>query len=99
MASPLRMPVESLRRGGRHLLPLAFFYSAGRLVHDLILLVAAYTSDVEGPRKYVGFAVMSLAVLATSAAPFRSAGVAASRPRRRAACRRAARREPGVPAP
>ncbi|MFD1939481.1 hypothetical protein ACFSKW_49270 [Nonomuraea mangrovi] len=68
MASPLWLPAESLRLAGRHLLPLAFFYSAGRLVHDLILLVAAYTADVEGPRKYVGFAVMSLAVLATLAA-------------------------------
>ncbi|MEV4889500.1 hypothetical protein AB0K48_08935 [Nonomuraea sp. NPDC055795] len=37
------------------------------MVHDLILVGAVYAGDVEAPRKYLGFAVMSLAVLATLA--------------------------------
>ncbi|MFI6386023.1 hypothetical protein [Nonomuraea sp. NPDC050540] len=51
----------------RSFLPLAFFYTVGRVVHDLILVGAVYAGDVEAPRKYLGFAVMSLAVLATLA--------------------------------
>ncbi|MEQ4719965.1 hypothetical protein [Nonomuraea sp. B19D2] len=63
-----RLPLETLTLAARHFLPLAFFYTAGRVVHDLVLVAAAYVGDVDAPRKYLGFAVMSLAVLATLAA-------------------------------
>ncbi|MFI6504342.1 hypothetical protein [Nonomuraea typhae] len=66
--SPVWLPLDAFALAVRFFLPLAFFYTAGRIVHDLILVGAVYTGDVEGPRKYLGFAVMSLAVLATLAA-------------------------------
>ncbi|MFI6321881.1 hypothetical protein ACIBG8_30405 [Nonomuraea sp. NPDC050556] len=62
------LPLRTLSLAARNVLPLAFFYTAGRVVHDLVLLCAVYVGDVAGPRKYLGFAVMSLAVLATLAA-------------------------------
>ncbi|HEX4814147.1 MAG TPA: hypothetical protein VFV66_15495 [Nonomuraea sp.] len=64
-SSVTRLPLDALSLAVRHLLPLAFFFTAGRVVHDLILVMAVYVSDVEPPGKFVGFAVMSLAVLAT----------------------------------
>lgn len=66
--SPARLPLDTLTLALRHFLPLAFFYTAGRVVHDLVLVGAVYAGDVTEPRKYVGFAIMSLAVLATLAA-------------------------------
>lgn len=62
------LPLRTLSLAARNVLPLAFFYTVGRVVHDLVLLCAVYVGDVAGPRKYLGFAVMSLAVLATLAA-------------------------------
>lgn len=62
-----RLPFAALSLAARSFLPLAFFYTAGRVLHDLILVGAVYAGDVEAPRKYLGFAVMSLAVLATLA--------------------------------
>ncbi|NUR82517.1 MAG: hypothetical protein HOY71_00360 [Nonomuraea sp.] len=59
--------MDALVLAVRSFLPLAFFYAAGRVLHDLILVAAVYVGDVQGPRKFLGFAVMSLAVLATLA--------------------------------
>ncbi|WP_188195655.1 hypothetical protein [Nonomuraea sp. SYSU D8015] len=66
--SPFWLPLDALVLAVRYFLPLAFFYTIGRVAHDLVLVAAAYVGDVEGPRKYAGFAIMSMAVLATLAA-------------------------------
>ena len=65
--SPVWLPLDALVLAARSFLPLAFFYAAGRVLHDLILVAAVYVGDVQGPRKFLGFAVMSMAVLATLA--------------------------------
>ncbi|WP_327090698.1 hypothetical protein OIE66_08760 [Nonomuraea sp. NBC_01738] len=65
--SPFWLPWDALVLAVRSFLPLAFFYTAGRVVHDLVLVGAVYAGDVEAPRKFVGFGIMSLAVLATLA--------------------------------
>lgn len=65
--SPVWLPLDAFALAARSFLPLAFFYTVGRVVHDLILVAAVYVGDVEAPRKFFGFAVMSLAVLATLA--------------------------------
>ncbi|GAA0911684.1 hypothetical protein [Nonomuraea longicatena] len=65
--SPIWLPLDALVLAVRSFLPLAFFYTVGRVAHDLILVGAAFTGADAGPRKYLGFAVMSMAVLATLA--------------------------------
>ncbi|MFE3451591.1 hypothetical protein ACFXJ8_21975 [Nonomuraea sp. NPDC059194] len=66
--SPFLLPRDALALAARFFFPLALFYTLGRIAHDLILVAAVYVGDVEAPRKFLGFAVMSMAVLATLAA-------------------------------
>ncbi|GAA1258524.1 hypothetical protein GCM10009677_06580 [Sphaerisporangium rubeum] len=66
--SPIRLPYDTVRLAARLFLPLAFFYTLGRLAHQGVLLLAVRLSEPRGWQAYAGFAVLSLGVLVTLAA-------------------------------
>ncbi|MFC7383942.1 hypothetical protein [Sphaerisporangium rhizosphaerae] len=63
--SPVRLPYDTFRLAGRLFLPLAFYYTLGRLVHQGVLLAAVRVAEPTGWRAYLAFGVLSLGVLVT----------------------------------
>ncbi|MEO3810379.1 hypothetical protein ABGB17_15375 [Sphaerisporangium sp. B11E5] len=63
--SPVRLPYDTVRLATRLFLPLAFYYTLGRLAHQGVLLLAVRLAEPRGWHAYAAFAVLSLGVLVT----------------------------------